>query len=366
MITKQQELDALKDIVSLPTAPFREHHVQNYIREFAAAHNFTLKSDKYGNILLHYPGTGKQKADPWVIQAHMDHPGFTFVSRRGKKAKAVFWGGVDVSYFKGTTMAFLPEDSKPVKGTITSAKKDPELGCINCNIDLEAPTDIPEGTLGMWNLPAWRQSGDNLTLRVADDLAGTASVLLTLLRLKNKKAKQACYGLLTRAEECGFIGSAAAVKTRLLDKQWPILGIETSKAQPTSPLGSGVVIRLGDRLSLFDSQLCSALRNSAEQLKADKSCKDFKFTMNVMPGGATESTLFQLHGYKTCAVCLPLGNYHNMSPKAIAGEKINTNDFFSLLDLLESTTQSNPASNTASKKLKNTLDTLYNKRSPNL
>lgn len=366
MQTKEQELNTLKDIVSLPTAPFKEHYVQSYIREFAANHNFGLKTDKYGNILLHYPGTGKQNNTPWVIQAHMDHPGFTFLSRKGKKAKAVFWGGVDVSYFKGTSMVFLPEGAKPVKGTIASVKKDPDLGCINCNIDLERPVDIQEGTLGMWNLPTWRQAGDNLTLRVADDLVGTASVLLTLLRLKNKKAKCSCYGMLARAEECGFIGSAAAVKTRLLDKEWPVLGIETSKAQPASPLGSGVVIRLGDRLSLFDSQLCSALRCAAEKLTADKSQPDFKYTMNVMPGGATESTLFQLHGYKTCAVCLPLGNYHNMSPKAIAGEKINLNDFYSLLALLEIVTQSDSTGNAANKKLKKALDDIYKKRSSNL
>ncbi len=360
MMISNSELDLLKKVVSLPTAPFAEDAVQKFIKKWAVENDFLIKSDRKGNILLEYPGKGKQKSQPLVLQAHMDHPGFSFLCRKGKKAQAWFMGGVAEQYFAGQTAVFYPENQPSVRAKVQSALKNADTGFTHCKLQLESPVDIPVGTLGMWDLPIWRKSGDTLTLRVADDLVGVASVLITLLRLKSAGSSKRTLGLLTRAEEVGFIGAVAAAKSGLIDKNYPVLGIETSKAQINTPLGSGVVVRVADRISVFEPLLTMGLRNTAERLKNSLS-DNFNYTAAVMPGGSTESTMLRLLGYRTCAVCLPLGNYHNMGKNKISGEKINLNDLNSLIFLLTQTACSSDWLS-GEKELKKRLTDNYNKK----
>jgi endoglucanase len=48
-----------------------------------------------------------------------------------------------------------------------------------------------------------------------------------------------------------------------------------------------------------------------------------------MPGGTCEGTVFDAHGYTAGAVCVPLGNYHNMDRerKVIGPEYIDLSDW---------------------------------------
>ena len=115
----------------------------------------------------------------------------------------------------------------------------------------------------MWDLPVWRRRGPRLELRAADDLAGVAAVLLALGRLKDSGAGKRCVGLLTRAEEVGFVGAISAAKLKSIDPSWPVLGIECSKEQPSARLGKGGVVRVGDRSTIFDPQLTAMLRHAA-------------------------------------------------------------------------------------------------------
>jgi putative aminopeptidase FrvX len=342
MSLANEELRILKDVVSLPTAPFCETAVQDYIRTWAKQNRIRFKPDQHGNIVLEYPGRGRQKGSPWVLQAHMDHPGFVFIKRRGKMAQAWFRGGVRKDYFQGSRMCFIPAGGHPVHGTVLSVRKDSESGFLRCRIELERPSDIPEGTLGMWDLPPWRKSGDRLNVRVADDLCGVASILLTLARLKQSGSSRKVYGLLTRAEEVGFIGAISAAQAGTIDPAWPVLGIEASSAQPSAPLGQGAVVRVGDRSSIFDPELTAQLRLTVRELQTGKKTAHLKYSESLMPGGSTESTGLAVMGYKTCAVCLPLGNYHNMGRGKIAPEQICVSDFEALVALLSAVVLRDP------------------------
>ncbi len=65
-----------------------------------------------------------------------------------------------------------------------------------------------------------------------------------------------------------------------------------------------------------------------------------------MPGGVCESTAFAMWGHTCAAVCLPMENYHNQGPRGrIAPERVNTDDFDSLVKLLVAlaATPSSPA-----------------------
>ena len=51
-----------------------------------------------------------------------------------------------------------------------------------------------------------------------------------------------------------------------------------------------------------------------------------------MDGGICESSTFGAHGYRTGAVCLALGNYHNMAEdRKIREEYIDEADFLNLV-----------------------------------
>ena len=350
MTLSEKEIATLKDIVSLPTAPFNETAVQEYVYNWCDANKFEYKQDKSGNILIgSEPAKKSSFSTPWVLQAHMDHPGFMLTAQRGKSATAWFIGGVAKEYFVGTKMQFIPAEAagiSPVKGVVTRAVKDKDSGFLKCTIQLQKAVDLPSGTLGMWDLPVWKRNGDLVSLRVADDLGGVSAVLLTLARLKRRKNVHMPMGLLTRAEETGFIGSIAAAKNKLIKNNWPILGIETSKAQIAAPIGKGAVIRLGDRMSMFDPELTMALRQAADKIltssknkKLTKQGMPMAYNAALMPGGSTESTMLALMGYRTCATCLPLGNYHNMGTKKIAPEQIALSDMASLVELLAEVSQ---------------------------
>lgn len=328
------ELETLKDVASLPTAPFLEAHVQDYVRDWAESNGMGLQSDKDGNILLTYPGKGRQKGAPWVLQAHMDHPGFAFIKRRGSMAQAWFRGGVRKEYFANARMRFIPALGNPVSGTVLSVRRDKASGFLRCRIKLDQAIDLPAGTLGMWDLHPWKRRGDSLSVRVADDLCGVAAILLTLARLKKSGCERRVHGLLTRAEEVGFVGALSAARNGIIDPAWPVLGIEASKEQPNAKLGEGAVVRVGDASSIFNPDLTAMLRMTVRALKQSKKTAHLKYVESLMPGGSTESTGLALMGYKTCAVCLPLGNYHNMGKSGISAERINLRDFESLVVLL--------------------------------
>ena len=371
MALSEKELELLREVVSLPTAPFCELAVQDYIRTWSKANGFSCKEDKVGNLLVAPGPTVRPSKTPWVLQAHMDHPGFVLIECRGKTAKAWFRGGVDRKYFAGTPIKFMPTAETgivPVKAVVKSVVKHKATGFLKCNIMMERAVQLPVNTLGMWDLPAWKRQNNYLSLRAADDLAGVAAVLLTLSRLKRMRTATMPLALFTRAEEVGFVGAVAAAKSGLIKKGWPILGIETSKAQMAAPLGKGAVIRLGDKMSMFDPQLTMNLRRAADKILAgrkhkllEKDGSGFAYNAALMPGGSTESTLLALMGYRTCAVCLPLGNYHNMAPGKIAPEKITISDMASLVELLLQVSQEK-ASSDADMMLKQRILNNFEKR----
>lgn len=342
MALDSSELNILREVVSLPTAPFCESAVQGYIRKWAEDSGIGFAEDPSGNMLLTLKGKGRQSGNPWVLQAHMDHPGFELISRRGRVAKAWFRGGVQESYFPGAEMCFLPEGQPPVAGKVISVKRDAASGFLCCRIQLEEPADLSEGTPGMWKIVPWRRRGDTLSLRVADDLCGVASILITLQRLKQSGCKRTVHALLTRAEEVGFVGALSAAKHGTIDSSWPVLGIEMSKEQPGAKRGKGAVVRVGDASTVFDPALTGILRQKVRELEREKATAQLKYVSYLMPGGSTESTGLALMGYRTCAVCLPLGNYHNMGTSKIVPEKINLMDVESLVALLVEVVQLNP------------------------
>jgi endoglucanase len=201
-------------------------------------------------------------------------------------------------------------------------------------VRVDAP--VAPGSVGMFDLPPVRVRGHKFLSRVCDDLAGLAAAMTALDELHRAKARpRATVALLvTRAEEVGFVGAVAAVRDgALLRKSDLLISIECSSVQPFAPQGAGVILRVGDRTSVFDSGLMYFLLERARKLaKRDKS---FAFQRALMPGGSCEGTVFDAWGYTTGGVCLPLVNYHNMdrATKRLAPEIIDLRDWRSMVSL---------------------------------
>jgi endoglucanase len=189
----------------------------------------------------------------------------------------------------------------------------------------------PPPAFAVWDLPAFAFRRGHIHGRACDDLIGVACLLATIIELKRRRSVVNVIGLISRAEEVGFHGALAA--TRTLPKNSLIVSLETSRELPGVKMGQGVILRVGDRTSIFDARATRFLREVAQGIKATRN--GFSFQTGLMSGGTCEATAFQEFGFQTAAVCVALGNYHNCGPKKrIAAEYVSLSDVMGMVELL--------------------------------
>jgi putative aminopeptidase FrvX len=271
----------LSRLMNQPTAPFHEDAVRSEILSVLAGFpDVQTKIDGFGNVLAQYR-RGDATA-PFVLCAHMDHPAYV---------GGEFLGGVPESYLKRM---------HPVRS---------------------------HGAFSMWDLPPYEEREGCVYSRACDDLVGCAVMLATLAVLSEKTADGAVSVLFTRAEEVGLLGAVYAAKSGFFSEDTAFLSLETSAERPPAAMHQGVVIRVGDKTSVFDSQLVSSLTALAQREKIPhQRC--------LMPGGTCEATAFQLYGYRAAGLCVPLGNYHNCAPSGEIGpEYVSFVDVEAMLEL---------------------------------
>ena len=329
----QNQLTILRELCSVPTAPFAERDVIEYATEFARQHPaLQLSRDAFGNLLLELPGR-RRKLPRWVFAAHMDHPGFLAEKMLDRRTlHAAFRGGVRAEYFKGGRVRFF-DDGREVTGTVERFTVGKDRGYPDRAI-LRVAAPVSAGCPGMWDQGEGRVRGRKFYCRVCDDLAGAAAALAMLDRLAKRPPRATVAVLLTRAEEEGFIGAvAAARRPKLLRKTDRIIAIECSAVQPYAPQGHGAIVRVGDKTSIFNSDLTYFVTQQAARL-GDKD-KSFRFQRALMPGGTCEATVYDIYGFVAASICVPLGNYHNMDTqkKKIGPEHIELDDWNSMVKL---------------------------------
>jgi len=185
----------------------------------------------------------------------------------------------------------------------------------------------------MWDLPACRIRGDRLYSRACDDLAGCISVLSLLDELHRRRIRKKVMAIFTVAEEAGFQGAIHLCVKKRIPKNTNLIAIETSSELPTAKIGDGVVIRVGDRRSIFTPGLTAFLTDTAQTLLSRD--KTFQYQRKLMDGGVCESMVYNRFGYTNAAVCIPLGNYHNRNRKTkkIAAEYVSLSDLENMVKL---------------------------------
>ena len=334
---REREKQVLLELTGLPTAAGREDRVIAWIEQWAGERpGLTLKADAFGNLTVKRKNT--RSRSPIYLTAHLDHPAFvvTDVLDLGRRLQAEFRGGVHDDYFKGTRVALHLPDRKPVRGKVVSLdrKRSGDLPQL-VSIELDRVAPCVAGDILTWALPKPTIRKGRLHAPACDDLAAVAAAICAYEKmLKSPRGLGDVRLLFTRAEEVGFVGAIAAAKAGSIPKASTLVCLENSKSMVDSPIGGGPIVRVGDRISIFDPELTARLVAVAEaRAKKDKA---FAFQRKLMPGGACEATAFRALGYLSACICLPLGNYHNMdeSAKKIAPESISISDYHQLIDLL--------------------------------
>lgn len=306
-----------------PAAPFNEHAVRTEAEVICTEHDLDNRRDQFGNLIVRYTSDSRQR--PIVFAAHMDHPGFEIVRRLGpRKLLARFQGGVPKEFFRrGVAVRILPNGRAELGRCVSPGQFE---------LTARAPLD-GEAKFAVWDLPDFKLRNGKIVGRACDDLIGCAAALATMVELKQRRARVNAIALLSRAEEIGFYGALAAAKCGSIPKNAFVISLEASQERPPVKIGRGVVVRVGDKSSVFDAAGTRFLSEVAATTAKDD--KAFRFQQALMPGGTCEATAFQELGFQTAAVCVPLGNYHNRGAnRKIAAEYVSIEDLRSLTQLL--------------------------------
>lgn len=349
--------DLLQRFLAQPSAPFREAHVAQTLCEHFERERIPHFVDPIGNIVV---GVATQKEylqrirrvsrEPLrVFISHMDHPGFHGERWLAPKRLRIQWhGGSPIKKLDGARVWIADASGWRGSGILKKVKMRPSGRAIE-----SAEVAVTDATLSQepakaffggfqFRAPVWRQ-GKLVYTKAADDLVGafaTASLAMKLYRSR-RAGHENFIGLLTRAEEVGFIGAIGHFELGWLQKakrKVLCVSLETSRTLPGADIGKGPVVRLGDRATVFDASALRVFRAIAQKTLPGK------HQMRVMDGGTCEGTAATAYGFASIGISIPLGNYHNQSfqggpdsrgPDGPAPEFVHLDDIEGLLKLCE-------------------------------
>lgn len=281
----------LKRLLKQPTAPFHEYHVRAEIEAILGGiPHVKLKRDKFGNLLATYKNGSTRSKPTWVFGAHMDHPAFV--------------QGDDGWQFLGGSV--IPEMDTAIKRGLRKS----------------------HGEIATWNFPV-KITNSRIEAAACDDLIGCAIIVMTLLELARLDIKTTVHAAFTRAEEVGWLGAWHLAQNWPFGKDSVFVSIETSRPVNGAVMGGGPMVRVGDRVSVFDSEAVAVLTTTAKE-------QAIRVQRCLLDAGACEATAVQAAGVRSVGISVPLGNYHNIGiQRQIAPEFVMMDDVKSLIDLLK-------------------------------
>ena len=315
-------------LMSCPAAPFYEAGVRGVVEAICEEHGLACERDTFRNVLVTLGTAAAGRS--FVLAAHMDHPGFELIKPLGgRRWLAQFNGGVPDSYFRpGIPVRLMPGALPARLGKRVGKEKQFEIVAERALRKGEAAP-----AFAVWEMESFAVRRGTIHGRACDDLVGVASILATLIELKRSRARVHVVGVISRAEEVGFQGALTVAKAKLLPPDALVVSLETSKEVLSGKMGQGVILRVGDRASIFNSDAMRFLAEVAAGVQSGDA--RFLFQRALMSGGTCEGTAYQEFGYQTAAVCVALGNYHNCHPAGrIAAEYVSLADAVGMVRLL--------------------------------
>jgi putative aminopeptidase FrvX len=334
-------LSIAQNFLQLPTAPFREHFVVEYVEQFCLERKISLKKDTFGNLIAASGvSTKNASATKLAFVAHMDHPGFIIEKNsRANKCTALFYGGWDPTEFEAAPIRFYCDKDSSVGAIALRWEKAEREMAWRAYLTVNGP--VRKGDLGMWDFSPYKIKKDLLYSRCCDDSIGCILLLSLLDYFTSEKITIPFNAVFTRAEEPGLHGAKHICAENILQKNTIPISVETSRELPVAKIGDGVIIRVGDARTIFTPEITEKMVSIAKELKMSNS--SFAFQRKLMDGGQCEGTVFSSFGYNTGALSIPLGNYHNrnFSRKTTEPEYVSiqdmTNAFLLMKTMIEET-----------------------------
>ncbi len=319
----------LSQLTHIPTAPGKEAGVARWVTAWVSRRpDLSVRVDLVGNLLISQKD--RKRRTPVVAVAHMDHPGFVVEEVDVETVRFQFLGHVDPEYFESARVEF--GNDKQV-GSVVSYDPDSGLGIA----ELDEAARFGAGELGLWQFGEGGPGSGRYAAPACDDLAGVAASLAALDRARSNPEMRHFSVLLTRGEEIGFVGAIGAARHGTLRENSRILSIETSPELPEARIGDGPIIRVGDRLTMYDREMTNLITEAAR-------VSGIRHQRKLMAGGACEATAFGVSGYRSSGLCVALANHHNRgnligvlagTEKAVPMlEEIALEDFHGLVDLI--------------------------------
>ncbi|KAB2308513.1 hypothetical protein F8A87_12510 [Betaproteobacteria bacterium SCN2] len=312
-------------LLSQPTAPFREQRVIALATAVLKDAGAPFFADPAGNLVV----GASSKTDMLrllretsrepvrVFIAHMDHPGFHGMRWIAPNVLRVQWhGGSPVKHLQGSRVWLANDDGYGGVGVMRNArlkKHGWSIDAAEVHVECALPRPRPQANrlYGGFDFrrPVWK-GGSRLYTRAADDLVGVFCILAAALEIFTKPARirPPFLGLLTRAEEVGFVGALAHFELGWLQQaRRPLVcvSLEASRTLPGAVVGKGPIVRLGDRRTPFDAAYSQVLTRLAEEVLPGRHQR------RIMDGGSCEGSAATAYGFPTIAMAVPLGNYHN-------------------------------------------------------
>jgi putative aminopeptidase FrvX len=331
-------------LMRCPAVPYHEQEVRAEAERICAENGLDFQRDRFGNLLVRLNTANRRP--PLVLAAHLDHPGFQVIRQVSPSTwLARFQGGVADNYFSfGTPVRLLPDGTPARLGRRKGKEKVFEIRALR-------PHQV-KPSFAVWELEDFAKRRDRIYGRSCDDLIGAAVALATMIELKRTRARVHCIAVLSRAEEVGFHGALAVANSNVLPRNAVVISLETSRELPGVTMGKGVIVRVGDRTSIFSAEATRFLIEVASELNL----KHFSFQRGLMAGGTCEATAYQEFGFVTAAVCVALGHYHNCaSHDQIRPEYVNVNDVSAMGALLVAAAKRMPHYSTMIRKLPDRL-----------
>lgn len=317
----------LLQLLAQPTAPFREHHVSRQLLAWCERQSIPCFFDPVGNLVLgaasahEYQRLLRMRSDEplRLFIAHMDHPGFHGTRWLAPGRLAVRWhGGSPLKHLRGARVRLVSDEGIVGAGRIAQAT--PNKG--GWAIDT-AEIRITDGFARSqarpraetlyggfdFRAPVWEENG-LVYCPAADDLVGVFAIAETARRLWRgaTRGERPFIGLLTRAEEVGFVGAVGHLQLGWLQqRRRPVVAVslEASRTLPGAVIGKGPVVRLGDRRTVFHPDALRTLSAVAQARLPGRHQR------RVMDGGSCEATAMTAWGVPAIGISVPLGNYHN-------------------------------------------------------
>lgn len=329
----------LQEVLSVPTGPFMENFLIDAItaRLKKLAPRIAVKRDRFDNLLIQYREAPRKPA-AFAFQAHLDHPGFRYREQTSSKGGiAEVLGGMSPNIVGGKIRFYSTARASGVSAKILECFSEPDASVpfsakrVMVRISHRGP--VAEGTLGMWDYPALKETRGFLKGRAFDDNLSVATLIFLLEDCARKKVASNFDVLLTRAEEVGFIGCLATLEHKTFKLPKLIVNLEMPRANNHIEIGNGVVVRVGDANLNYDVLLTASLQLLASQL-SEKS-PSFKFQRRLGFTGGTEVAPFILAGYSAGALCVPVEHAHNRDDQGRPQpERVAVSDLLSFLEMI--------------------------------